>query len=47
MNSHSLVLTQKSTAPHHHNPKTHVVVPIVTRVPVAIRRTAIPGIVVP
>ncbi|WP_442948478.1 hypothetical protein [Nostoc sp.] len=47
MNSHSPVLTQKSTAPNHHNPKTHVVVPVVTRVIVAIRRAAIPGIVVP
>ncbi|WP_449289982.1 hypothetical protein [Nostoc foliaceum] len=47
MNSHSPVLTQKSTATNQHNPKTHVVVTIVTRVIVAIRRAAIPGIVVP
>jgi hypothetical protein len=46
-NSHLPVLVQKSAGGSTDNSKTNVVVPVVGIVPVAIRRTAVPRIVVP
>ncbi|MBW4631696.1 MAG: hypothetical protein KME30_07275 [Iphinoe sp. HA4291-MV1] len=38
---------QKSAERRHDNPKADIVVPVVARVPIAIRRAAVPRVVVP
>lgn len=47
MNSHSPTLTHKSAGGSNDNPKPDVVVGVIALVPIAIRTTAVPRIVVP
>nr|WP_324616286.1 hypothetical protein [Lusitaniella coriacea] len=47
IDSHLSVLAQKSTRRHARNPKTDIVVAVTRIVPIAIRGTAVPRIVVP